>query len=369
MIDESNQVTKNVQQDGVDSSFLNLQFFIKTFLLNWQWILLSVFICLAIAVLYIRYTPAVYQITAKILVKEDDNKMRTTNKIQAAANLGFVTNSDGFDNELEVLRSVSVAEGVVRDLKLYVNYEAEGRITDRAIYKDNPVIVDLDPIHLDTLNKKIYLEVTKNDYIYNVEGKYFKADGKTYDEFRASGKLPMSIFTKGGVISITQNKATKYRWIDGRSVKVNIYNPARVAEAYAKNMDVSALSKTTTIANLVHNDIIPERGIDYLNQVAVVYNRLANIDKNEIAVRTEEFINQRLEKIKSELGNTDGAIESYKRNNNMADLQTTASQVVLNTDATEKEITEMGKQLLLMESVKEYVDVNSGRYQALPSNV
>ena len=168
MIDESNQVTKNVQQDGVDSSFLNLQFFIKTFLLNWQWILLSVFICLAIAVLYIRYTPAVYQITAKILVKEDDNKMRTTNKIQAAANLGFVTNSDGFDNELEVLRSVSVAEGVVRDLKLYVNYEAEGRITDRAIYKDNPVIVDLDPIHLDTLNKKIYLEVTKNDYIYNV---------------------------------------------------------------------------------------------------------------------------------------------------------------------------------------------------------
>lgn len=370
MIEDSNQATNNVQQENAESNFLSIQFFVKSFLLNWQWILLSVFICLGLAVVYLRYTPAVYQITAKILIKEDDrNMMRNSNKIQAAANLGFVTNSDGFDNELEVLKSVSIAEGAVRDLKLYVSYESEGRIKDRAIYKETPVIVDVDRAHLDTISGKIYLDITKEGNIYNVEGGYYMEGIKEPVEFTASGALPMSIPTKAGIVSIAENKETKRKWKEGRSIKANIYNPAEVAEMYAKSMSVEALSKTTTIADIIHNDIIPERGIDYLKQVAVVYNRLANIDKNEIAVRTELFINERLEKINKELGSTDGAIENFKRVNNMVDIQTTAQQVIENTNEAEKEITEMGKQLLLMESIKEYVDMPSNKYQTLPSNV
>ena len=46
--------------------------------------------------------------------------------------------------------------------------------------------------------------------------------------------------------------------------------------------------------------------IDYLNTLIKVYNRQANEDKNEISFRTEQFINQRLEKIDNELGNTEG---------------------------------------------------------------
>ena len=69
MIEDSNQATNNVQQENAESNFLSIQFFVKSFLLNWQWILLSVFICLGLAVVYLRYTPAVYQITAKILIK------------------------------------------------------------------------------------------------------------------------------------------------------------------------------------------------------------------------------------------------------------------------------------------------------------
>lgn len=369
MIEDSKKVTNEVQQDSTENSFLNMQFLLKSFLLNWQWIVLSVVICLCIAVVYVRYTPAVYQITAKVLVKEDDSNMRTSNKIQAAANLGFVTNSNGFDNELEILKSVSVAEGAVRDLKLYVNYKIEGRIKDVAVYKNNPIIVDLDPVHLDTLRQKIHLSVTRQGNIYSVEGEYYMMDMKEGISFEASGSLPMSIPTRVGVISILPNREFLQKWTGDRSIKVDIYNPSKVAESYASNMSVDALSKTTTIANFVHNDILPERGVDYLNQVAVVYNRLANIDKNEIAVRTEQFVNQRLEKINNELGTTDGAIESYKRSNNMVDLTATAGQTLVNTDATEKEITETGTQLLLMESIREYVNMPSNKYQTLPSNV
>lgn len=369
MTENSNQVANEMQKEENETGFVNLQFLIKSFLFNWQWIALSVFICLCIGVVYLRYTLPIYQITAKILVKEDDTNMRAANKIQAAANLGFVTNSDGFDNELEVLKSVSIAEGAVRDLKLYVNYKTEGRIKDRPMYGNNPITVDLDPIHLDTLTNSIQLEVSRKGSVYTVEGEYLLPGAEDVSKFEKSGNLPMSIPTRVGTITMSLNREAKELMKEGRQLKVSIYNPSRVAEAYSKSMDVEALSKTTTIANLVHNDVIVERGIDYLNQVAVVYNRLANIDKNEIAVRTEQFINQRLEKINSELGSTDGKIESYKRSNNMVDLVATAGQAVTNTDETEKKLTETGTQLLLLESLKEYVDIPTNKYKTVPSNV
>ena len=64
------------------------------------------------------------------------------------------------------------------------------------------------------------------------------------------------------------------------------------------------------------NDQIPQRAQDYLRQLVVVYNRQANDDKNEIARRTEEFINSRLEKINAELSTTEGALESCKNTKN-----------------------------------------------------
>ena len=129
------------------------------------------------------------------------------------------------------------------------------------------------------------------------------------------------------------------------------------------------LSKTTTIARLVVNDVLPQRGIDYLKQVAVVYNRQANEDKNEIAVRTEEFINERLEKINAELGNTDGAIASFKRSNNIVDASSNAGSSLSQTDQADNALADMNTQIMLMESIKEYMAQPSNKYQTLPSNV
>lgn len=370
-MEATSQANYNTQENEADNGFLNLQFFIKSFILNWQWIALSVFICLCLAVLYVRYTSPVYQVDAKVLIKDDDdNKFRrSSNNIQAAANLGFMSNTDGFDNELEVLKSISIFEGAVRDLKLYVNYKVEGRVKDRVIYKNTPVLVDLDAAHLDTLSGAVAMEISKRGSTYMVEGQCELYGSDHSVPFKASGSLPMTIKTKAGTVTVVKNAESHYDWKNNRSIKVSILNPKNVAVAYSGGLGVSALSKTTTIANITYNDIIPERGVDLLKQMIVVYNRLANIDKNEIAVRTEEFINQRLEKINSELGSTDSKIKDYKQNNNMVDLTATASLSAQNTDRTEKELTDIGMQLMLLESIKEYANMPSNKYQTMPSNI
>ena len=100
-----------------------------------------------------------------------------------------------------------------------------------------------------------------------------------------------------------------------------------------------------------------------------MYNRQANEDKNVIAVRTEEFINQRLEKINAELGSTDGAIERYKRNNNIVDATSNASISLAQSNEADNSLREINTQIMLMQSLKEYMQAPTNKYQTLPSNV
>ena len=146
-------------------------------------------------------------------------------------------------------------------------------------------------------------------------------------------------------------------------------SPKSVAAKYAGSLSVSQTSKTTTIAELVLKDESPQRAVDYLRQLAICYNRQANEDKNEIAVRTEEFINGRLEKINAELGSTEGSLEEYKKRNNMVELKMNAAQAVQNQDVYSQKLAEANTQMALLNSISEYLNDPSNKYQTLPSNV
>lgn len=351
------------------NSMMNMKFVFKTLLLHWPWFVLSAILCLGLAYFYVRYTAPVYQVSAEILIKDDQNMpRRASNKIQAAESLGLMSNTEGFDNEMELLKSVSISEQAVRDLKLYVDYKREGSVTDIAMYKETPIVVDMDEQHLNDLKGGIALEITRNGEKYSVSGKH-TIKKEIQLEFSKEGPLPLTIATASGTITISSNPETIAQWDGSYKVAVSIQNPSDVGAAYAKGLSVSALSKTTTIASLVRSDILPDRGKDYLKQIAIVYNRQANEDKNQIAVRTEKFINERLEKINIELGATDGAIEDFKRRNNVTDLHTMASRTVANSDETDKKLAEMQTQVMLMQSIKDYMRMPENKYQALPSNV
>lgn len=360
------EVITKVAEDSSENSFLTVPFFLRTFLLNWQWFIISTVLFVGVALIYLRYKPSVYQVTSKILIKDDD-KTRTNNKIAAASNLGIMTNSDGFDNELELLHSVSLAEGVVRDLKLYVDYSVEGAVREITLYGNNPIVVDMDKKHLDELEGPVELEMKKNGNAMTVNGKYYTEVYKKGKDFEQKGTLPMTIKLPVGTITITRNPNVKLT--TEHQFNAVISNPEAVAMRYSNSVSVSALSKTTTIASVVYNDVNVQRAKDYLKQMAVVYNRQANDDKNQIAVRTEQFINQRLEKINGELGSTDGEIETFKRKNNMFDANSIAGQAISNTDETDKQLTEIQVQIALLKSVQEFMKNSANKYQTLPSNV
>ena len=159
------------QEQGEKSSF-DFQTIYTTLVLNWKWFLLSLIICLGSAAIYLRYSTKIYQATEKLLIKDDETSGRRggANNIQNVTNLGFITNSNGIDNEMEILTSHSLAAQTVRDLKLYVNYKLEGRVKDHLLYRTQPITVDIDPSHLEKIAGSIQLTITPEGNNYHVIG-------------------------------------------------------------------------------------------------------------------------------------------------------------------------------------------------------
>lgn len=363
----------NVQSEQEEQSSSDFAAIYTTIILNWKWFALSLLICIGAAIVYLRYTTPVYQAFAKILIKDNDGTTNNSrNNLLNNATLGLMNNSNGIDNEMEILGSHSIAEQAVRDLKLYVNYYYKNKIKYNLLYKTNPISVDVDPAHLEKLNSSIELEITRESGKYHVTGEYYvpinenEADGP-YPVDKTFSQLPATIGTHAGILSFKSNTNTPME--DGEKIKVIINSPKYEAYKYVGALSVSQTSKMTTIAQLVIKDESPQRAVDYLRQLTICYNRLANEDKNEVAVRTEEFINGRLEKINAELGSTEGQLESYKKANNMVELKMNAGQAIGNAEQYAQRLAEANTQVELLNSINDYMNQPDNKYQTLPSNV
>lgn len=353
-----------------ETSSINFQTIYTAVILHWKWFVLSLIICMGCAMIYLRYKTPVYQAYAKLLIKDDDSRGRGGKSgVLTTSNLGIMSNSTGIDNEMEILSSLSIAQQAVRDLKLYVNYSLEGKVKDHLIYNSEPISVDLDPSHLEKLNYPISLEINRKGSSYTVTGEYLNPKTGVKNSIEKTiTSFPTRIDTKTGIITL-QSNGDRGLLPEGRALKVTILSPKSVAAKYAGSLSVSQTSKTTTIAELVLKDESPQRAVNYLRQLAICYNRQANEDKNEIAVRTEEFINGRLEKINAELGSTEGSLEEYKKRNNMVELKMNAAQAVQNQDVYSQKLAEANTQMALLNSISEYMNDPSNKYQTLPSNV
>ena len=367
------ELDKEQEKEGV-ASFFDFAALYRTIILNWYWFVLSLIIFGGIGAIYLRYTTPLYQSTAKLLIKDDDNgSSRRGSSLQNITNLGTISNSAGIDNEMEILSSHSIAEDAIRDLKLYVSYTTEGKVKDVITYRDQPLVVDIDAAHLDRLNRPINLNITKNGSSFVVNGTYSVPTDEENSEgpFSINKKftsLPATIPTRAGIITINSNNGRTLH--EGQVLKVSILSPKMASDKYVGELKIGQSGKGTSILQLQLTDEVPQRSLDYLKQLAIVYNHQANEDKNAVAHQTEKFINSRLEKINAELGKTEGELQNYKQKNGMVELKMNASNSVSNQNTSEQKLAEMETQIELFNTIAREVESSSRNLtQVIPSNV
>ena len=365
---------EDLQSTAEEQSWFSFQNLFVILILNWQWFLMSLVIFVCGALLYLRYAEPLYNVSALMLVKDDDKKKNANQMLANMQDLGFMTTSTGIDNEIYILKSRILARDVVKDLKLYTEYRSVGKIVKPLIYSTQPINVDLDPLHLDSLDKALLNGVNSLQMTISKEGKKYVVSGNVYykgnkgKSFSHSfNTLPATFKTELGSLTFTKNLG--YDFEPDQVYQVTINPPMQVATGYVKSMDVSPASKQTSIAQISLKDKSIQRGFDFLNQLIVCYNRQANADKNEIALKTEEFINERIANINSELGTTEGAIEDFKRRNAVTDVGIDASSSVQMSSQYSAQLSQADAEIKILDNLREYVNSPKNKYQIIPSNV
>ena len=350
--------------------------------LYWHWYLLSLAVCLGCAYFYLRYATPTYLVSARMLVKDEEKKVSNSAKqmLPNMEDFGIMNNSSGFENELEILVSPVTVHDAVKRLKLYTDYMVEGRFRKRNLYPHQPVCVDIDPVSLDSLDyymlestHSINMAITKRGEGYHAtiellsNGRVLKVYNENIDS------LNTSLTTGFGILTFTANPLYKEDSRDpfqkGAPLIVTIRPPMVVALNYMRRLSVQPTSKFTSIAAISLVDENVKRGIDFITALVLCYNDQANKDKNEIAEKTEEFINGRLEKINAELGATEGELESYKKLHNLTQLRLDATQVLDMSNQYTNMLAEANTQLQLLDYLREYVTDPENKYQLIPSNV
>ena len=152
-LEDLDDLKELIGEEKKEANF-NFQKVFAHLVLNWHWYLLSLFICMCSAYIYLHYTQPIYQMSARMLVKDEDKNQRTSVKqiLPNMEDFGIMNNSSGFDNELEILQSPVTVLDAVKRLKLYTEYRLDGRIRKQLVYPNQPIIVDLDPLSLDSLD-------------------------------------------------------------------------------------------------------------------------------------------------------------------------------------------------------------------------
>ena len=363
---------KELEVNESNSSF-DFATLYRTIVLNWYWFVLSLIIFGSLGAIYLRYATPMYQSTAKLLIKDESNSNRRGSSLQNMSNLGIISNSTGIDNEMEILTSHSIAEDAIRDLKLYVNYTTKGRVKDIILYRNQPLNVDVDQVHLERLNAPINLSITRDSLTYTVTGTYYvptndNSNEGPYSINRKFTSLPATIATRAGIITISSNYGHSLKNAD--VLNVSILSPRMASNKYVNELQVAQTAKSTSIAQLQLTDEVPQRSLDYLKQLAIVYNRQANEDKNTIALRTDKFINDRLGKINAELGKTEGQLQNYKQQNGIVELKMNAGNSVANQNSSELKLAEVETQIELFNTIAREVESSSRNLsQVIPSNV
>ena len=350
-------------------SFANIW---SVIVLNWQWFVLSLLICLLSGWLYLRYTMPTYQMSARILIKSDNSRSSSASQVQSDdQDFGFLSNSTGILNEVEVLRSRLLLRDVVKDLKLYVEYRSVGQLVKPLAYGTQPLNVDMDPLHLDSLDKmlvyktmSIRMQLSRTGDYYMVSGVLLPDNGSFNKKFKT---LPVSFKTDYGVLTFTANGTRLMK--ESEEYEILLSPPMLVATQYSRDLKVEPKANYTSVAVVTVKDESYVRGMDFLRHLALCYNRQANADKNEIALRTEEFINDRMAKINAELGSTEGALEEFKRRNAVTNLNVDASQSVQMSSEYSARLSDANSQIQMLDYLREFVNNPENKNQIIPSNV
>lgn len=359
-------VTQNISRPVAKTDdFMRIQDLYYLCLVRWKWFVLSLVVCLGIAVIYLLKTPPVYTRTASLLIKEGAKGQSLSGEVGIAfSDMGLFQSSTNVNNELISLRSPAVMYDVVKRLHLDVDYFTKGRFYPQIRYGSNlPLTVTFAGLS-DNETASLVVETIRERDVRLTE---FIRNGEEVEGV-VEGMLNDTLITPIGKIIIQPGENFFYWQQEAKPLFVSRSSMSATVSRYAAGVNVALNDEKATVIDLSFRDVCIQRAEEVLNTLITVYNENWVKDKNQIAVSTSLFINDRLGVIESELGQVDENISTFKSENLLPDVQAASQLYMSESSQTKSQILTLNTQLSMARYIRNYLTASSSRNQLLPAN-
>lgn len=344
------------------------------YLLHWRFIAICLVLALVGSYFYLRYQTPVYRIASTVLIKQGEkNKASSVAQMAVMQDLGSFSMANNFDNEVEIIQSYTLTKKVVHTLGLYIDYSLENKFSySYPLYKNSPVQVWMTPDDAENLPSllEVQLEpITGNQFTSTIH--YVDENGEKCQLDKTFEKLPAVFITPVGNVSLSlaTDSLSAEEMALLPDIRATIAPPSLVADSYKSRLSASPTSEYTSIVQLLMYDTNILRGIDFLNTLVAIYNNEANEDKNQVAMRTAEFIDERIRVINEELGTTENELADYMQRAGLTDLSANAQIALKENSEYDQKRAENTNQLRLVSYLREYITNPDHINEVIPVNV
>lgn len=347
--------------------YLRLKDLLAMCLSEWKWFLLSLVFFIGLAVAYLLITPPVYKRSASLLIKDNNKNNQTVASEQNPfQDMGLFASSTNVQNELISIQSPDVILEVIRRLHLDMEYKVEGTFHKELLYgRALPVEVGIGKLSYND-NCSFTLSIQKN-------GKVLLSDFRMNGEELGGDSVITAILKKPVNTPVGQLTITPTPYFK-QTAQINV--PIYVTRTgllgcigrCQGSMTAELSNEKSTIIELSYMDPSIQRAEEFLNTLVSVYNENWVKDRNQIAVSTSLFINERLQVIESELGHVDSDISSYKSANLIPDVEAASNMYMNTANQASMQLTGLNNQLYMARYIRDHVNNRNNKNQLLPAN-
>jgi uncharacterized protein involved in exopolysaccharide biosynthesis len=330
----------------------NLKEFIFKYLRYWPMLVAFMVIALVLAFLKVRYATPIYNVSGSLFINKENNNNASG---EALENMFMFPSNLNLKNELELLISKPWVGRVAKNLDLQVSYYNKGNVRTSNIYGASP-------LHLDIIS----LKDSANAFSFEIE-----ASEKGFRFLNGNAGLEYGkIFeTRNGVFRLNKVASVSFAGYSSDHFII-VYRPLEAATASL----VSAITTAQTIEQATILDISMETdnialGKDVINELMQEYGKMNIEDKRRISQVTMQFIDERLDTIKNELGGVESGILRYREKNEVVDLSQQSAQQFEILSESNKQLISQQVQSGVLDYLLQYMQNPANRNSLVPASL
>lgn len=314
----------------------------RILLSRWYILAGTTLLMLLAAYIYLWYTPKTYATTGSLKFEEQKSALS-----ELTSTLTDNASTLNIQSERFTIQSRHLLQQAIRKLNYPVSFYRNKSILQTDLYPLKPLKIDI--LSIDTTGSEpglITFNAIDQATFQLSWSEHQKQQQKTFS-FNSRVKTGNTSFMIRSVAGNNNYSSCTFQFNTTQNLLVRVKNGLRISEP----------AKGSNIITLQQTDVNPQFATDILKAILEAYLEHSQMQKRQSATQVIGFINDQLKLLSPEVKGAEQSLESYKRNNRIMDVGSSAEIALTKISDLESQLSLQKMQLIATEQLKK--DINS----------